>query len=251
MTQHADLKLPLIDLETSNMVTGGKQDFSVQPERLNKEGNMCVYWIHLLKHNNIYEEGYVGITSDYNNRLSSHLTNKRKTHFKFAINKYGWENLNKQIIYNNISLEDALEIERIYRPKQNIGWNSQKGGEIGVEKEWYLIPENRKMHQENTSKATKIAIALKDTKEKRSNRAKENWIKNKESYKNSFKGSNNPRAILNEEQVKHIKCELLSKFSDTEIGNIYGVKFYVIGFIRSGKNWKHITCDSPAHKQVD
>lgn len=46
--QHADLKLPLIDLEADNNATGRKQDKTVQCERLSEGDNMyCLYWIHL------------------------------------------------------------------------------------------------------------------------------------------------------------------------------------------------------------
>lgn len=252
---YADLKLPLIDLESGNTETGGKQELfsSVQPERLSEGDNMyCIYWIHLPEHDDIHFQGYVGITSDFKRRMQAHIDNKKEYHFKNAINKYGWKNLVIEIIQENLTLREVLELEEKYRPIQNIGWNSQKGGLLGVEKEWYNIPENKEKHRLNTSKATKLGIAQKDTTEKRSKRAKENWIKNKESYKNVSKGSNNPRAKLNEEQVKCIKCELIPQgIKDKIIGDMYGVKDYVIAFIRKGKNWKHVICDSPDHKQID
>lgn len=248
---YADLKLPLIDLEADNTATGGKQDnTSVQPERLSEEDNMyCVYWIHLPKQNDIYKEGYVGITSGFKRRMQAHLDNKKKYHFKNAINKYGWNNLEKDIIYSNLTLEKALKIEENFRPIQNIGWNSSKGGVLGVEKEWYSISENKEKHRENTSKATKKGISLKDTAKARSKRAKLNHIIHKDSYKDNVLGSKNPKAILDEEKVKCIKCELIPKgIKDRVIGEMYGVKDYVIAFIRKGKNWKHVVCDSPDHE---
>lgn len=47
---NADVKLSLIDLEASNIVTGGKQfNNNVQPERLSEKDNMySVYWIHII-----------------------------------------------------------------------------------------------------------------------------------------------------------------------------------------------------------
>ena len=249
--QHADLKSSLIDLEVDNDTTGGKQDnMSVQPERLSERNNMyCVYWVHLKGEKNL-NEGYIGITNNFENRLKTHLRNKRNTHFKNAINKYGWSNLIKEIIHFDLRLEEALFFEEFYRPTQNIGWNSQKGGELGVEKEWYLIEKNKLKHSKNTSEATKKGILEKDTKEKRSLRAKENWKNNKESYKDLMLGSKNPKAILNEEQVKCIKCELLIQgIKDYKIAKLYNVKPYVINFIRKNKNWKHIICDSPDPKE--
>lgn len=251
MAHYADLKPLLIDLEVDNTTTGGKQDIiSVQPERLSGGDNMySVYWIHLPIQNDINTQGYVGITSNFKRRMQAHLDNSKQYHFKNAINKYGWKNLIKSILYENIILQEALEIEEKLRPKQNIGWNSQKGGIIGVEKEWYNVPENKEKHRLNTSKATKIGIANKDTKENRSIRAKKSREENIDSYKDSFKGSKNSKAILNENQVICIKCSLIPQgIKDKVIGNLFGVKDYVIAFIRKGKNWKHVVCDSPAHK---
>jgi hypothetical protein len=37
---NADVKFPLIDLEASNIATGGKQSNDVQPERLSEENNI-------------------------------------------------------------------------------------------------------------------------------------------------------------------------------------------------------------------
>ncbi|HEX8586138.1 MAG TPA: hypothetical protein VF680_17230 [Allosphingosinicella sp.] len=261
-THNADLKLPLIDLEADNTATGGKQEitliikevFSVQPERLSEGDDVyCIYWIHLLEHTiqkgDEISQGYIGLTSNYEERIKSHKKNKKKTHLTNAIKKYGWNNLEILILYDNLSLKDALMIEGQLRYKQNIGWNSQKGGNLGVEKEWYEISENKEKHSINTSIKTKEGIKLKDSKYKRSERAKQSRVANKYSYKNVSVGSNNGKALLNEEQVKCIKCKLIKEgLSNNEIADIYNVKNYVIDFIRKDKTWRHIVCDSPAHE---
>ena len=246
---NADLKPLLIDLEVCNNTTGGKQEqCSVQPERLSEGDNMyCVYYIHLPEKDDMMTQGYVGITSDFKERMRTHPQNKKDYHFKNAINKYGWDNLVKQIICTGLKLEDALRIEATLRPTQNIGWNSQKGGVLGVEKEWYDIPENKEKHRLNTSKATLEGIA-REIPGSRSIRAKESRVTNKESYKDSAKGSKNSRAILNEKQVKCIKCQLIpSGLKLITIARMYNVGDYVIHQIKSGKNWQHVVCDSPAH----
>jgi hypothetical protein len=65
---NADIKPSLIDLEDDNTSTGGKfksTDFK-QPERLSEKDNMyVVYWIRTSKHKDIFNEGYVGITSNF------------------------------------------------------------------------------------------------------------------------------------------------------------------------------------------
>lgn len=247
---NADIKSPLIDLEVDNTTTGGKQDYmSVQPERLSEENNYCVYWIHTKNHSDKLSQGYIGITCNFKERLRSHRKNKKKTKLTDAIKAYGWNNLQKEILFNNLSLQKSLDIERILRIQPNIGWNIQKGGELGVDKSWYNIPENKKLHSKNTSINTKIGINNKDSKENRSKRAKLNRIKNKDSYKNVSVGSNNGKALLNEEEVKIIKCKLIpSGMKLVDVAKKFNVKPYVISFIKTGKNWKHVVCDSPAHK---
>lgn len=245
---HADLKPLLIDLEVDNNTTGGKQDIqSVQPERLSEGDNMyCVYWLHLPEHKS-YNEGYIGITKNFKIRLIEHKSNKRITHLTNAIKKYKWNNIIKEILHKNLTLDKALILEREYRPFQKIGWNSKQGGNLGVEKEWYYDLENKEKHSKNTSIKTKEGILNKDSYEKRSFRAKQNWSKNRNSY--NRQGSKNSRSILNEEQVKCIKCELLKKgIKDYIIAKQYNVKPYVINFIRKEKNWKHVMCDSPGYE---
>jgi len=248
--KNADVKSPLIDLEVDNTTTGGKQEIiSVQPERLSEENNYSVYWIHTKNHSDKLSQGYIGITCNFKERLRSHKRNKKKTKLTDAIKSYGWNNLQKEILHSNISLKKALDLERIYRIRPNIGWNIQKGGELKVDKSWYKIPENKKLHSKNTSIKTKEGIKKNDTKELRSNRGKRNRIKYSKSYRNITLGSNNGRALLNEQQVKQIKCKLIpSGMRLVDIAKKFKVKPYVISFIKSGKNWKHVVCDSPAHK---
>ena len=250
-THNADLKLPLIDLEADNTATGGKQELSsVQPERLSEGDNMyCIYWIHLPEHIDELTQVYIGLTSNFKERLKSHKKKKSRTHFTSAIKKYSWENLTKVILHENLSFIDALYIEHMLRPKSNIGWNTQMGGVIGVEKEWYDIPENRKRHKINTSLATKIGIAEKDTFEERSKRAKLSRLNNKDSYKQVSVGSKNGKALLNEAQVKYIKFNLIPEgVKNRVIADMYNVQIYVIQQIKNGKTWKHVVCDSPDHK---
>jgi hypothetical protein len=181
--------------------------------------------------------------------MKSHKIIKNKYLINNAIKKYGFNNLIKEIIYKNLSLKEALNFEKKFRPLQNIGWNLQQGGNLGVEKEWYKIKKNKIKHSENTSKNTKLGILKNDSTLKRSNRAKLSRIKNKDSYKNINKGSKNSKAILNEKQVRQIKCILIPKgLKNIEIAKLFNVKPYVISFIKSNKNWKHVICDSPDYE---
>lgn len=230
----------LIDLEAGNTATGRKQEKSVQRERLSEGGQMyCVYWIKLRDHLDATATGYIGISKNLPERLRAHKKNRRKTHLTYAINKYGWENLIVEILHENLSLREALSIEFSLRPTKSIGWNSQRGGELGVEADWYTDESNRQRHKEATSTATKAGIALKDTSEARAQRARDNRVRNRDSYINVSVGSNNPRAILTEGQVRQIKTMLPLK-SCKDLSKMFGVRLHVIQQIKSGKNWKHV-----------
>lgn len=220
----------------------GASKETVQRERLS-EGDYvyCLYWIRLKDHTCMYEEGYIGITTNMAERVRSHKKNKRHTPLTCAVKKYGWDNLIIDVLYEGLEKDIALELEREYRPSCGIGWNCQQGGNLGVEPEWYSVKENADKHSKATSAATKIGIQNKDSKEDRSKRAKKSWEKTRDKRMKAVKGSNNPRAILNEEQVKTIKYEMMpSGMSNKDIADQFGVKPYVISFIRTGKNWSHI-----------
>jgi hypothetical protein len=74
----------------------------------------------------MFSQGYIGVSNDFEKRLISH---KKQTgrHLKFAITKYGWDNLIKQQIL--VAEKDyCLDIERKLRPTDDIGWNCTTGG---------------------------------------------------------------------------------------------------------------------------
>jgi hypothetical protein len=201
---------------------------------------MIVYWIREKDHKDIYTEGYVGITKkSLDERVKEHRKNKGNSIVagKLRTNK----DLIWTVVHEVETLEEVLALEAYYRPTQFIGWNMQKGGEIGVEPEWYYHPENSLKHSMKTSEATRRGIAIKDTKEARSERAKINRKNNPDSYKDIAKGEKNPKAILKEVDVVKIKYELFSQgLSNKEIATMFDVKPYVISFIRTGKNWRHV-----------
>ena len=87
----------------------------------------CVYWVRCADHTDLFTQGYIGVTSNFDRRMNEHYKKTENRHFKFAIEKYGWENLIKEQIL--IGSEDyCLEIEQKLRPTDKIGWNLVKGG---------------------------------------------------------------------------------------------------------------------------
>ena len=81
---------------------------------------------------------YIGITSrDPKIRWNSGNGYRCNKHFYDAIQKYGWENIKKDVLYSGVSQEDAyrLEIELISQYKSNdreFGYNKSSGGESSV-----------------------------------------------------------------------------------------------------------------------
>jgi predicted GIY-YIG superfamily endonuclease len=201
----------------------------------------CVYWIKKETHQDITSEGYVGISKNFEERMRAHRKNKKKTPLTDAIKSIGWTALDKRVLATRLSQQEALLLEHRLRPIENIGWNLQRGGELGVDPFWYAIQDNQIKHSLATSKGTKEGIQKKDSPSRRRTRALLSREKNKESYVGIAKGEKNPRAILTEEQVFTIKYDHIpSGKGNMEIAVLYDVKPYVISFIRTGKNWKHI-----------
>ena len=81
---------------------------------------------------------YIGITSrDPKIRWNSGNGYKYNKHFYDAIQKYGWKNIKKDVLYSGISQEEAyrLEIELISKYRSNdreFGYNKSSGGESSV-----------------------------------------------------------------------------------------------------------------------
>lgn len=89
--------------------------------------NANVYWIHRKDHTNVFTQGYIGITNNIKRRWYKHKTLTQNMHLKNAINKYGWDNLVKEVIL--IADNDyCLSVEKILRPSKDIGWNIVEGG---------------------------------------------------------------------------------------------------------------------------
>jgi len=91
------------------------------------QGDTVLYWIKHPDHNDIRSEGYVGISSNVNNRFKRHKFLHTNKHLANAIKKYGWKNLIKQVML--VADESyCLMIEKLLRAKENIGWNIAIGG---------------------------------------------------------------------------------------------------------------------------
>jgi len=88
---------------------------------------MNLYWIRHKDHTDIFSQGYVGVSNNVKKRWSDHAWKAQNTHLANAINKYGWDNLVKEVV---LIADDGycLDIESKLRPTNNIGWNITFGG---------------------------------------------------------------------------------------------------------------------------
>lgn len=90
---------------------------------------VSVYWIRHQDHADIFTQGYIGISNNVKRRMINHFNQPSNTHLKNAINKYGWDNLVKEVVL--LADKDyCLDIEKKLRPKDFVGWNQTAGGGI-------------------------------------------------------------------------------------------------------------------------
>ena len=93
----------------------------------------CVY-----KHTTPSNKVYIGITSQNPiKRWGGGCNYEKQKHFYAAIIKYGWENIKHEILYSNLTKEEACEIEKrlIAQYKstdRRFGYNESNGGEWGA-----------------------------------------------------------------------------------------------------------------------
>ena len=122
----------------------------------------CVY-----KHTNkINGKSYIGITCQKpENRWNNGRGYVNNDYFWRAINKYGWHNFSHEILYTNLSKEDAehLEIQLIaeYKTDNNeFGYNIEHGGNVASkfsDETKRKISEALKGHSCSESTRAKIA----------------------------------------------------------------------------------------------
>lgn len=86
-----------------------------------------VYWIHHPDHTDMFTQGYIGVSKFVEKRWKQHCKRTQNRHLKFAIDKYGWDNLIKEVVLVS-SKAYCLMIELKLRAKDAVGWNIVKGG---------------------------------------------------------------------------------------------------------------------------
>lgn len=89
-----------------------------------------VYWIRWELHNDIYSEGYVGISKNVPKRMKDHLKPSSKSKISDVLRRYNLESIRVDVIVSDLTYSQALIIEEMLRPTGFIGWNVQKGGYV-------------------------------------------------------------------------------------------------------------------------
>lgn len=206
---------------------------------------------------------YVGSSQDIAGRWSLHRrvlnNNKLQTHLQNAWNKYGADAFEFIIFENDIPFEDLLSWEQAafeyYEPEYNV--HKFAGSPLGITRS----PETRaKMsrHQIGAGNHNYGKKASPETRAKLSEarkgekcylfgktRSPELRAKLSEAKKGleikATQGEKHWNAKLTAIQVKKIKKLLEEKESSQQkIANIYKVSRAQIGYIKTGKRWKHI-----------
>ena len=113
---------------------------------MKNENIWCVY-IHTNKINN---KKYIGISSNVKKRWSGNGSAYYEQVFGAAIQKYGWDNFEHEILFHNLSKEEACKyeqelIEQYQTFNHEYGYNCSKGGESGSYGA-YDIQLNRMVH---------------------------------------------------------------------------------------------------------
>ena len=113
---------------SSNLITADNGVSSGVTGITQSAGSACaVYWLKLSEHDDMFTQGYIGVSSDVEFRWRQHLKKKENPHLEHAINKYGEHSIIKQIVL--IAERDyCLDIEKKLRPEPKIGWNIAIGG---------------------------------------------------------------------------------------------------------------------------
>ena len=119
--------------------------------------NYTVY-MHINKINN---KKYIGITKTSVNKRwgcngTGYRDNKQSVFYR-AIQKYGWDNFEHKILYENLSQDEACNIEvkliKEYKTQnKNFGYNVQPGGQLGNSGITFSEESKKKMSEAHKGK---------------------------------------------------------------------------------------------------
>lgn len=142
--------------------------------------NYCVYM-----HTSPSNKKYIGITSQNPERRWRKNGEGYKDHLYFwrAIQKYGWDNFSHEILYTNLTKEEAeqkeIELIAFYNSNnENYGYNMSVGGESGSK--GYKYTDEQKKHMSEIHKGEK----------------------------NGMYGKRHTKEVIEKERIKHLRENL-------------------------------------------
>jgi len=86
-----------------------------------------VYWIRHKDHSDPYNQGYVGVTTNFSRRTKSHIREVKQSKHS---NEFLLENLTDEVVIDLLFEgleEECYDLERKYRPFMYVGWNIAPG----------------------------------------------------------------------------------------------------------------------------
>ena len=120
------------------------------------ERKYCVY-----KHTSPSDKVYIGITSkEPEERWGKNgYRYKNNRHFWNAIQKYGWDNIKHEILFENLTKKEACEIEieliaSFNTQNQEFGYNISPGGDLGFTGCHLSLESRRKISKANKGRLT-------------------------------------------------------------------------------------------------
>lgn len=171
-----------------------------------------IYWIHKANNEDYLTEGYVGISKNsIEERTLQHKYNTN-THLKNAFNKYGFNNLVKEVIFEG-NIKECQLFEEYLRPHKQIGWNIEKGGGL---------PPSNKGKKRKESTKIKISKAVSGSK---------NGMYGKSGELNHFFGKKHNTESL--KKISENKPSVSGKSNPKYDNTIYIFKHEDIGVVES------------------
>lgn len=104
---------------------------------------MKLYTLYMLR-NVVTDMKYIGVTSNYDVRMSQHKTSTANNHISRSIRKHGWDNFEKKILQTDIPEKDAFDLEA--RTIQALGtytngYNETIGENYQTPRNWKRVRE--------------------------------------------------------------------------------------------------------------
>ena len=189
------------------------------------------------KHTSPSNKVYIGITcQSINERFRKGKGYRDNQAFYKAIQKYGWDNIKHEILFTNLTKEEACEkeIELIKLHKSNnskFGYNIASGG--GVNKDFHLSEETKRLISKRNSGCNNGMYG------KRFKQSQEALNRFREHVKTrNYNGSNNPKA----KQINQIDLEnnVVKVWDCIKNASAYlGISYsYLIQIIKTQKEYK-------------